>query len=208
MTETIPVPDRIPYPSPPWQLAGRVWGGLFSANARLPVPSPLRPLLPRSWTVLSLFRYQGMTLRYDELVLGAFVWHAAQPRLWLSHAWVSCPASLWGGREIWRVPKQLATFDWSEGAVRITDAIGHVVTIGLSQRHAWLPWGGLPIPFMAGVPHDWRHAWAIWRGRLGSPALDVRQWSERFPFRIGGRPFCGFGSDRFQMTVRAPRPQH
>jgi hypothetical protein len=68
---------------------------------------------------LLLARYEGpSTLRYSELlVLPALTRVAGKLGWWISHAYVDSPASLAGGREMWGVPKDLATFTWSDGGV-------------------------------------------------------------------------------------------
>jgi hypothetical protein len=44
-----------------------------------------------------------------------------------------------GGREIWGVPKQLATFTWTEHGVQISDAGGVLASLSLAAGGRGLP---------------------------------------------------------------------
>lgn len=80
------------------------------------------PVLPgRTAGGFLLARYEGpSTLHYGELlVLPALTRAAGKLGWWISHAYVDSPASLAGGRRMWGVPKDLATFDWSRGGVAL-----------------------------------------------------------------------------------------
>jgi acetoacetate decarboxylase len=71
---------------------------------------------------LLLARYEEpSTLRYGELlVLPALTRVRGRLGWWVSHAYVDSPASLAGGRAMWGVPKDLATFAWRDGGVALT----------------------------------------------------------------------------------------
>ena len=64
---------------------------------------------------LLLARYEGdSTLHYGELlVFPALTRVRGSIGIWVSHAYVDSPASLAGGRRMWGVPKDLATFEWA-----------------------------------------------------------------------------------------------
>jgi hypothetical protein len=129
--DTVP-PPREAYPAPPWRIAGPA--------AIVPVPVPLataRRLLPPDVAVvpvapgrtvggLLIARYTApSTLSYGELlVMPALTALRGGVGWWVSHAYVDSEASLRGGRELWGVPKALATFAWRADGVRVVAADG------------------------------------------------------------------------------------
>ena len=90
-----------------------------------------------------LARYEGdSTLQYGELLIfPALTRIGGRPGMWISHAYVDSPASLAGGRRMWGVPKDLATFDWSaDGRVTLTAEDGaHLITSTFPQPRRRLP---------------------------------------------------------------------
>ena len=89
----------------------------------MPADVEVVPVLPgRTAAGFLLARYEGpSTLHYGELlVLPALTRVRGRLGWWISHAYVDSEASLAGGRRMWGVPKDLATFDWSGGAARVT----------------------------------------------------------------------------------------
>lgn len=73
-----------------------------------------------------LARYDGpSTLHYGELlVLPALTRVRGRLGWWISHAYVDSEASLRGGRRMWGVPKDLATFTWSAGRASVVRGDG------------------------------------------------------------------------------------
>ena len=117
------------YPPPPWHLTGtsvQVIKLVDVSRARRLVPQELRifPVLPgKTLAVLYCARYSAQsTLAYHELLMApAVVGTGGRMGFWISHIYVDDAASARGGRHIWGLPKQLATFHWNEadGEVRV-----------------------------------------------------------------------------------------
>ena len=120
------------YPSPPWRLASRLLVALAPVRldaARVLVPAPVR-LLPawpgRALAMLLVGLYgEGSTMRYGEVagVTGPVLAGGLFGGL-VTSIWVDDERSLAGGREVWGLPKQLATLRWRPGAVEVSDAAG------------------------------------------------------------------------------------
>jgi hypothetical protein len=93
------------------------------ARAHVPDDVDVVPVVPgRTAGGFLLARYEGAsTLHYGELlVMPALTRVRGRLGWWISHAYVDSPASLDGGRRMWGVPKDLATFAWSADRVRLT----------------------------------------------------------------------------------------
>lgn len=192
------------FPQPPWTLAGHFWSGLFRTDKPVQLPSGLRPLLGKFWAGVSLFRYSGSTLVYDELLIGIPVLVGLMPCLWIRDIWVNNEAALWGGRKIWAVPKSLATFTWSDRQVHIADNDGMVAVLALPEQRRLLPWVWFPFPILGTLDGRRVITVASVRGRLCRGGPSVVDWSNRLPFRIQPRPVLAFGSNSFQLRVPAP----
>ena len=119
------------YPPPPWRLCGTSVQALRLVDvrrARALVRADLKivPVVPgRTIAVVYCARYgEGSSLSYSELAVApALVASRGRIGFWISHIYVDNPASIAGGRAIWRLPKQSATFSWNETAreVVVTD---------------------------------------------------------------------------------------
>lgn len=124
MTES----DHHPYPAAPWRVAGPglicpALVPLAAARALVPDDVTVVPVAPgRTLGGFLLARYEGpSTLHYGELlVLPALTRAAGRTGWWISHAYVDSPASLAGGRRMWGVPKDLATFAWRDDGATLT----------------------------------------------------------------------------------------
>jgi hypothetical protein len=121
------------YPPAPWRIAGPAiicpaLVPLDVARAHVPAGVDVVPVAPgRTAGGFLLARYErGSTLHYGELlVFPALTRVGRRAGMWISHAYVDSPASLAGGRQMWGVPKDLATFDWGEdGRVTLTHEDG------------------------------------------------------------------------------------
>lgn len=111
------------YLPPPWTLKGY---GLQILQI-MEIDS-VRALIPSEFKIISvgfgktiggvyLASYEsGSTLEYHELIVSpALVSYGNQWGGWISHIYVDHPDSVAGGREIWGLPKELATFEWENG---------------------------------------------------------------------------------------------
>ena len=170
------------YPPPPWPMVGPV----------LIVPGPGRALLLGDWR-------EGDGLQYSELATlhGPLV-RRGRPAFWVDTMHVDLTASREGGRRIWGVPKELATFAWRDAGCTVTDDDG--VLAGLSWS---APQTSVPLPawgFFAGdVDGPPRRARLAGTVRIGPVIADVH--APRLGFR--GRRLALAG--HADLRAEAPR---
>lgn len=104
------------YPPEPWQLRGQLHLTIWrvAASALPALPSGLRPIRLGSTTLVGTawVDYEpGGMLTYRELLATVLVRHGARPMVSITDIWVDSEASLRGGRQLWGIPKEFATFD-------------------------------------------------------------------------------------------------
>ena len=202
------------YPSPPWRLAGRLLVALAPVRldvARALVPAPLR-LLPaspgRALAMLLVGVYgEGSTLRYGE-VAGVTGPVLAGGRLGglVTSIWVDDERSLAGGREVWGLPKQLATLRWRPGAVEVRDTAGApIVYAGWREPRVHVPVPAVA-PFIGVLDGAVRRAWLTGSLRLAPTAieLDIPASSPLAPLALAGRRLGLTG----RLDVKATAPRH
>ena len=204
MTGEYMLPAPVAYPPAPWVCAGGMWVGFFSSGDAPALPDDLRPFLDARWLAIGLVRYLRGPLRYDELFLGAPARSGARFGLYVHHIWVDSVPSLWGGRDIWGLPKQMATFDWQDATVRISDASGPIATLSVDAQTARLP----RLPILAPIFGDLggRRVFALAQGlgRLGRARMHVHSWSQPVPYRPRTGPLPGLALKPFYLTIPAP----
>ncbi|MCC6213764.1 MAG: acetoacetate decarboxylase family protein [Polyangiaceae bacterium] len=116
-----------PYPDPPWETSGFALGVPAAVpSASVELPSSLEPVAfgGRTLGQLLYVEYRPPSpLVYDELV---WMPSLVRPRgaargrsAFVAVMYVSTEASLRGGRELWRLPKSLATFQREGDRVRV-----------------------------------------------------------------------------------------
>ncbi len=197
--------SAVAYPPAPWRARGQFWAGLFRADLPATLPDGLAPLVDRRWRALALVRYQhGSTLVYDELTVGPLVRVGLRPGLFVERMYVDSVPALEGGREIWGLPKTLATFAWQGDVCSVTDESGIIARLRLDRR------SGAPLPLPAalgGIGSDdehWRYLAApgwFWL-RLGG--VELLEWSGRDGYLLPSRP--AFALTIARMRVRFPAP--
>jgi hypothetical protein len=125
------VRDDTAYPPEPWYLGGSLNVSLFLVpRAALPAGfelpngrTPLR-LCGRVLVGLAAVRYlPGGALDYDELLVAVPSLGRGGLRVTIPQIWVDSPASAQGGRELWGLPKQLATFRRTDHTKRTSMAM-------------------------------------------------------------------------------------
>lgn len=195
---------EVPFPPAPWRMSGECWVGLFQADRDVPCPAAWKPLLSSRMAMVALMRYREGTLQYDELMVGPLVRRGLHMGLWVSHIWVDSVASLWGGRRMWSLPKELATFTWEEGRVRVADAAGPIATFGVERRAGLGPSLPVPMPGIGGAPGRWTTFVGRMSGRLAPGGLRVEAWSDRFPFLLRGSASFSVRAHPMSLTVPAP----
>ena len=94
----------MPYPPAPWPMHGQMWLSLFRVR---PGDDPRHPDRPGGLHGVAFVSYEDPSpLTYSELLVARPVGTRAQ----VTDIWVDSPDSRDGGRELWAIPKDLATF--------------------------------------------------------------------------------------------------
>lgn len=104
------------YPPQPWDLAGT--GHLTTwrvpATSLPPLPDGVRPVVARGTALVATafvdYAASGL-LAYHELLAAVVVRHGRGVALSITDIWVDSPTSMRGGRALWGIPKDLASFD-------------------------------------------------------------------------------------------------
>lgn len=106
------------YPPEPWRLRGQMSVSLWRLPKRElpPTPQGTSPvvlggsgLIGTAWVVYG----PGSVLEYNELLVAVLARRGGRPRVCISQIWVDSEASRQGGRELWAIPKETATFEMS-----------------------------------------------------------------------------------------------
>lgn len=199
--------EEAPYPPAPWRAQMQCWMGLFRSDLPARLPRGLRPLLGRRLRVIAVARYlPGSALAYDELVIGTPALLGARPGLYVEYMWVDSVASLWGGRRIWGLPKELAEFAWDERGVRVADSAGTLLALDLAVRSvAHGPRLPLATASIGRLGDNWTYALFPMRMRLGRAGMRLRDASPRFGFTLHARPVLAAASPDCRATFPAPR---
>lgn len=126
------------YPPEPWRLCGQLSVSLWRLpKQQLPaVAEGMSPVLVggagflgTAWVV-----YQpGSVLEYNELLVAVLVRRGARLRVCITQIWVDSEASRQGGRALWGIPKEMATFEISATAPLRARAQG-IATASTSDR--------------------------------------------------------------------------
>jgi acetoacetate decarboxylase len=169
------------YPDAPWRLHGEL------------VVVPARGLRG-----VMLARYTGGTLAYHELIVFS---HATARGMVVSHIYVDDEQSMAGGREIWGLPKQLATFTY--GRARFTARQGDVTLL-----HARIRRRRGAIPLVLPTPITSEKGDTIGRARIKAAAalvkLEIPHDSPFAHLRLGGTHVALAGDD-LDLTMPPPR---
>lgn len=132
------------YPPEPWHLRGQLhltaWRVSVDDLPALP-PGVLPVRLGRSALVGTAWAiYEpGGVLSYRELLAAVLVHAGARPRVSITHAWVDSEASLRGGRELWGIPKELASFQIEGAEYTAHTQGGEPIACGTVRGGAVLP---------------------------------------------------------------------
>ncbi|MNR86730.1 acetoacetate decarboxylase [compost metagenome] len=207
------------FPPAPWHLQGEFFavGGLMPiARAKAFVPTDLEivSVLPgMTLGAIAAARYtEGSILTYSELlVVPALVRSGGKTGGWISHIYVDDETSLQGGRSIWGLPKELATFEWESLAERGSNStLLRVSQHGKLILDFWAAprWVAAPTAFdlpiislVEGRPSPW-HARISSRTRMTSTHLEIPPDA---PF-AGLRPqsLLGIHGENLDMDVARP----
>lgn len=158
-----PLPG-VGHPPAPWRLGGPavvVPALVPVALARAFVPSgvaivPVAPGLTVGGLIAVTYEH-GSTLEYSELaVAAALVRSGRRVGGWISHIWVDSESSVSGGRSIWKLPKQLASFTLDrrgDGTQRFAAAAGGTTLLRIAAgAPRAMPRATLPavVPMLSG----------------------------------------------------------
>ncbi|CAM3820287.1 acetoacetate decarboxylase family protein [Nocardioides marinus] len=194
--------DR-PYPPEPWDLTGT--GAI--TTWRVPVgvlpelPSGVRAAAVRGTALVTtaFVRYDDRGLMaYDELLAAVLVRHGRGVALSITDIWVDSETSVAGGRGLWGIPKDLATF----GEHFAETADGPIAAASFSARRG--PAVRLPLPLRGAVVQtlDGRTvASPIRAGGTVRPARATWDLAEDGPLAWlrGGRPVTSLLARDFSM---------
>jgi hypothetical protein len=198
-------PPPTPFPPAPWAMRGGAWIGFFRSDAPVVLPPGFTHVGGSGFVVIGLVRYLDGTLRYDEFFVASLARHGWRIGLYVHDMWVDDAASLWGGRRIWGLPKQLARFEWSDHTVRIADDAGPIATLWINPHTAIAP--RLPAFAPAFGEVDGRIVFFVARAwaRLGRAAMRLDDWSPRFGYGIRSQPLVSLAAKPFHLVVPPPR---
>lgn len=133
------------YPPQPWQLRGQMYSSTFLVPiAAVPVVtppgwSPVR-LAGRAVVATAWVDYEpGGVLSYRELMATLLVRRGRIIAPTILSIWVDSEASRDGGRALWAIPKDLATFEFAGDRLTATGPDGAPIATGTVRRRAGLP---------------------------------------------------------------------
>jgi hypothetical protein len=161
---------------------GSIQMAAFTSAIDLSLPPDLRPLAGRRRLIVVLADYHEGTLRYRELVVGTLVRRGIRAGILALRIWVNSAESLWGGRRLWGIPKELADFTRDGGLVRVHDAQGTIATLAAGPSRP-LPIVPLRLPAVGFGQVDGERVFLPGRahGRPALGSLRVVDWSDRLP---------------------------
>ncbi len=197
--------EEVPYPPAPWKCSGQMWTGLFKSNIPRQLPGELKHLLDPHLFIVSLIRYLDGTLRYDEILFGTLARQGHRLGIYVDDIWVNDLASLWGGRRIWGLPKNLADFAWDGSTVRMSDEQGLIAKISVDLRPARLPWMWVPAPGFGHLNQSLLYYLGGMCARLGASGMQIIEWPARFPAMQNSKPMISFGARPF-VDMQVPLP--
>ena len=193
------------FPSPPWRMQGQLWLTLL----RSPRPGPGDR--PAGMYGVALVDYQqGSPLTYGELLVARPVkvedGPTAGKHVTVTDIWVDSVPSREGGRSLWAVPKELATFDWST-PVRDARRPVTAVVAGIAEASFGAPRMVLPrVPFSGTTWQPREDGSSVVASLTGSSrAFPVRgSWTfdpdGPLGWLVGSRTVASFVMRDFRMT--------
>ena len=196
--------EPAPYPPPPWHLSGQSWLGFFRVDVAPKLPDGYKHFLASRSVAVSMIRYLSGTLQYDELIVGSMVSHRGKVGLYVHHIWVDDISSLWGGRKIWGLNKQMAVFAWEQNIVRVSDAEGLIIELEVNKENAILPPVPMPMPSFGQLNEQSLFTTGKIKARLGKAGMRINDYSDRFGFQISPKPIFSVAGKPFSMTFFPP----
>ncbi|WP_375492021.1 acetoacetate decarboxylase family protein [uncultured Jatrophihabitans sp.] len=145
------------YPPQPWDLRGQMYASTFLLPlADIPVVTPPgwspvrlggRGVVATAWVD---YEPSGV-LSYRELMATLLVHRGRLVAPTILAIWVDSESSRYGGRGLWAIPKELATFDFGNGLLSAACPDGTPIATGTVRRRAALP---RPVPLNYSVVQE------------------------------------------------------
>ncbi len=196
----------MPFPSPPWRMQGQMWLTL------LKVPTAGPGNRPAGVYGVGMVDYQpGSILTYGELLVARQVTvrapaDKAGKHVTVTDIWVDSAPSRDGGRSLWAVPKDLATFTWEERAGRVACAVeddrGPIARVTVGLPRVTFP----RVPFSGTTWQPREDGSSVTSSLTGSArSFPVRSAWEFVPegplgWLVGARPLATVAMRDFRMT--------
>lgn len=168
------------------------------------LPNEYKHFLASRYVAVSMIRYLSGTLQYDELIVGSMASHRGRVGLFVHHIWVDDLASLWGGRKIWGLNKQIAVFAWEKNIVKVSDADGLIIELEVNQENALLPPLPMPLPSFGQLDGKSLFTTGKIKACLGKAGIRIKESSTRFGFQLSETPIFSIASKPFSMTFVSP----
>lgn len=202
------------YPPEPWHLRGRMHVSVWA----LPVAQvpPIPPELATAVRVVTIgsrafigtawVAYEpGGDMSYNELLAAVLVRAGLRPRVTITHIWVDSIDSRDGGRALWGIPKELATFALTAHDARAdTPETPLAASTWPTSRRLPMRW---PISFrvtqaMAGVP---KTTVVRAKARVGFAAVTWHlPTASPLSFLTGRKPLLSVVASDFRMRFGHP----
>jgi hypothetical protein len=203
----------VTYPTEPWDLRGQLHASAFL------VPLSDVPVdLPPGCSAVRIGRFgvvgtawvsyePGGVLSYHEVMATLLVRRGWRVMPTIVRIWVDSETSRDGGRELWGIPKDLATFDFAGARFAAADDKGAIAS-GTVRPRLGLP-GRWPVAFSIVQWLDGAAKVSPVRSRAGV-SLSSARWSVEpagpLGFLAGRRPLLSFSMRDFRMSFgRGPR---
>jgi hypothetical protein len=211
------------YPIAPWSLLGQAWISFHAVDITvmqrfLPAMLEILPIFPgKTLGGIYIASYgEGSVLSYNELIVFCgLVRYGDRISAWVTHIYVDHPQSVGGGRNIWGLPKQLASFHWGKGdrpEVTVFQDGGQLCHFSYRWQ---LPPGmsiPMPIPSWAGA-FSWLQSQVMWfsvQGRAKTHFLieTVIEVPDISPFALFNftHPIMAFSLEDLTVSVQQPTP--
>ena len=217
MTTSLPT-ETFDYPIAPWSLQGTALMSFHMVDITamqhfLPAMLEILPIFPgKTLGGIYLSSYgKGSVLSYNELIVFCgLVRYGDRISTWVMHIYVDHPQSVAGGRNIWGLPKQLASFRWGQGdqpQVTVFQEGGQLCHFSYRWRLPGIP---TPIPAFAGA-FSWLQSQVMWFSVQGSvkthwlmeAAIEVPDTSP-FASLNFTHPIMAFGLEDLTLCVQPP----
>jgi Acetoacetate decarboxylase (ADC) len=200
------------FPPEPWELRGQMFASTFLVpHKQVPIVAPPgwspvrvggRCVVTTAWVDYA----PGGVLSYRELMATLLVRRGRAVAPTILSIWVDSEASRDGGRALWAIPKELATFDFAGVRMAAAAPDGTPIAAGQVRRRTALP---RPVPVSFSVVQERDGAALVSpvraRGKLahGSATFDAAA-AGPLGWLAGRRPTTSVQLTDFEMTFGTP----